>query len=247
MSERIRPLSLPSVLTRPLPVRVWSPRGVSARTVTPLLWCHDGSGYVEHADLLGWMQTQVDAGTLPPTRIVLADAVRRMQWYSGSPRYLRTFSLALTALREQYGEAPVAVMGSSLGGLTSLAVAIRDPRVSCVLTQSGSFFRPRTDPQEKARFRWFDRVAALSSWMSELPPGVAAPAAHRLTIALTCGLREENLANNKLMNRALKAQGFEVTTEWLAGGHDFDSWRRALDPMWARVLSEAFGAQGWAS
>ena len=50
-------------------------------------------------------------------------------------------------------------MGASLGGLTSLLVALRDPGVGCVLSQSGSFFEAGG---EDRAWRWFERVVGAA-------------------------------------------------------------------------------------
>ena len=236
-------LHLPSALRNPLPVRLWSTPGLGRAEPAPLLWCHDGSGYEQHCRLTGWAAGHVAAGTLPPHRIVLADARRRRQLYSVSPRYLRSVALALDALQERYGAGPVAVMGSSLGGLTSLAVGLRDPRVGLVLTQSGSFFTRATDAQE-SDFRWFDRIERFVASVGRPTDGSGPEPAGRLSVVLTCGADEDNLANNRAMARALRAAGVDVEAHRLPGGHDFDSWGRALDPLWANRLRAAWSAPG---
>ncbi|KNX36639.1 alpha/beta hydrolase-fold protein [Luteipulveratus halotolerans] len=135
------PMELPSELADPLPVTVWVPRGLRSRQPAPLLWCHDGPEYAERADLVQWAASHVAEGALPPFRLVLAQPVRRMRWYAASPGYLRSVDLALDALSEKYAvRGPLAVMGASLGGLTSLLVGLRRDDVGAVLSQSGSFF-----------------------------------------------------------------------------------------------------------
>lgn len=246
MSGTFEQLWLPSAFAHPLQVTLWTPHGLDRHTAAPILWCHDGSGYEHHTSLTPWMSERIESGVLPPVRVVLHDAHRRSQIYSGSPRYLTTFSKGITSLHQTYGVSAVAVMGSSLGGLTSLAVGIRDTRVSAVLTESGSFFQPRTDRQESG-FRWFDRIGRQVEHLGGLPETTARQARDRLTIAFTCGLDEQNLANNEAMASRLQVQGFDVRIQWLPGGHNFDSWRLALDPLWSGVLREALGAQGWAA
>lgn len=228
-------LQLPSALANPLPVEVWAPRGLRARTPAPLLWCHDGSDYVEQAALLQWAGAHIESGDLPPFRLVLQRPLRRMQWYSGSERYLRSVDLALDALRDRYAViGPLAFMGASLGGLTSLLVALRRPDVGTVLSQSGSFFWRGGSETE---WRWFDRVVRHAE---AIKAGERKHARADLVVGMTCARREDNHANNRAVVKALRHQGLRVEWRPVAGGHDYRSWRDALDPMWPTLLAETW-------
>ncbi|WP_052594151.1 alpha/beta hydrolase [Luteipulveratus mongoliensis] len=234
-------LELPSALAHPLPVTVWVPRGLRARQPAPLLWCHDGPEYAERADLVQWAAAQVRIRTLPPFRLVLAQPMRRLQWYAGSPGYLRSVDRAVVALRERYAvRAPLAFMGASLGGLTSMLVAMRRDDVGAVLSQSGSFFDPELDGQEAA-FGGFGRIVAEVAALREgrwrrTAPGPA--------IALTCGRHEENIANNRAMARALRRRGVDVELTEVADLHNYVAWRDALDPIWPNLLRQTWSATG---
>lgn len=224
-------LSLPSALAIPLPVTLWTPDGLGADEAAPLLWCHDGPEYAQRAGLLQWAGAHVEDGSLPPFRLVLAGPRRRNQWYSASPRYLRSFDRAVADLRDRVPvEGPLAVMGASLGGLTSLLVALRDSDVGCVLSQSGSFFEAGG---EDRAWRWFDRVVAAAD---RVRGGDWADRRTDLLVGLTCGRDEGNLAANRRMRDALRGQGFAVEWQTVRGGHDWTTWRDTLDPMWPDLL-----------
>lgn len=228
-------LELPSALAVPLPVQVWAPVGLRARTPAPLLWCHDGPDYVREASLLQWAGAHIHDGSLPPFRLVLARPMRRMQWYSGSERYLRSVDRALDALRDRYAvERPLGVMGASLGGLTSMLVALRRPDVGAVLSQSGSFFW-RGGPESD--WRWFDRVVRHAD---AIKAGERRDPRTDLLVAMTCARREDNHDNNLAVARALRRQGLHVTWRAVGGGHDYASWRNALDPIWPNLLAQAW-------
>lgn len=228
-------LELPSALARPLPVEVWAPHGLAPRDPAPLLWCHDGPDYVEQASLLQWAGAHVHDGSLPPFRLVLARPIRRNQWYSGSPRYLRSVDRAIAALREQYAIAgPLAVMGASLGGLTSMLVALRRPDVGAVLSQSGSFF---VSGGPEVSWRWFDRVVACADGIRA---GERRLPRTDLRVAMTCGRHESNLQNNKPVMQALRRQGLTVDWAVTPGAHDYRTWRNGLDPIWADSLAETW-------
>jgi enterochelin esterase family protein len=55
-------------------------------------------------------------------------------------------------------------------------------------------------------------------------------------IVLTCGLIEENLENNRLMTRALRAQGYDVALHELRDVHNYVAWRDAFDPHLTGLL-----------
>lgn len=236
VSGRCTGLELPSALTHPLPVQVWTPKGLSAKTPAPLIWCHDGPDYVEQASLLQWAGAHIAAGDLPAFRLVLARPVRRMQWYSGSERYLRSVDRAIAALRDRYAVCgPLAVMGASLGGLTSLLVALRRPDVGVVLSQSGSYFW-RGGPE--TGWTWFDRVVRTTD---AIKAGERPLARTDLLVGMTCARRESNHDNNRAVVQALRKQGLSVRWKAVAGGHDYPSWRNALDPMWPQLLARVWG------
>ncbi|MDE9364171.1 alpha/beta hydrolase-fold protein [Luteipulveratus sp. YIM 133132] len=241
VSGSMTPLELPSELAVPLPVMVWVPRGLRSHQPAPLLWCHDGPEYAERADLLRWAASHVRARTLPPFRLVLAQPVRRLQWYAASPGYLRSVDLALEALRERYRvRAPLAFMGASLGGLTSLLVGLRRDDVGAVLAQSGSFFDPRLDEQE-SDFAGFGRIARA---VDGVRSGRWRRAGAGPQVALTCGRYEENYANNKAMAKALRRRRVPVRLTDVADLHNYTAWRDALDPIWPNLLRETWTATG---
>jgi enterochelin esterase family protein len=55
---------------------------------------------------------------------------------------------------------------------------------------------------------------------------------------MTCGTLEENLANNRIMARALSAQGYDVTLREVRDVHSYTAWRDALDPTLTGLLRE---------
>ena len=230
---RLDPLTLEGETADEVPVTVWSPHDLADDTPAPLLLVHDGPEYDLLAGLTAYSGALVAAGELPPHRVALAHPVIRDAWYSGSPRYLRTIADAgLDRLGERYAlDGPVVVMGASLGGLSALLLGLlAAPRVGGVFSQSGSFFQVRHDDNESG-YRYFGRISRLVQSVLDMRH-----AEHPLTIGMTCGALEENVANNRDMAAALRRAGHEVTLTEVADLHNYTAWRDSLDPGLTSVL-----------
>ena len=55
---------------------------------------------------------------------------------------------------------------------------------------------------------------------------------------MTCWALEENLANNRIMARALAAQGYDVTLREVRDVHSYTAWRDAFHPWLTGLLNE---------
>lgn len=225
---------------QPLPLRVWSPADREDREPLPMLVVHDGPEYDAFAAITTYSAALISAGRLPAHRVVLAAPVRRNIWYSASPTYLRLFQHALHDLGKRCAvDAPVVVMGASLGGLTSLLAGLRaGPGVGGVFAQSGSFFQTGHDDQESA-FRYFGRIARAVRAVLD-----ARHTEHPLRVGLTCGTLEENLRNNEDMAAALCRAGHDVSFAAVPDLHNYTAWRDALDPALTDLLQKCWFAQG---
>lgn len=196
----------------------------------PLLVVHDGPEYVRRASLLRLLQRVVEAGEVPAHRVALLSHEDRMEAYSASTRYARELLEALDPLTGRR----VAV-GSSLGALALLHAHRLAPRAFAGLfLQSGSYFRRRTDPQE-ARFARFSRVDRFVGAVLNARDG-----ARPVPTTITCALDEENYANNAALAQALAGQSYPVDFHAARGGHDWPTWRRALDAHLATLLRRAW-------
>ena len=124
-------------------------------------------------------------------------------------------------------------MGTSLGGLAMLHAQCRDPDAfDALFLQSGSFFCPRFDRQER-RFWYYRRVVAFVAGVHAGGlPGRPVPA------VLTCGAIEENLENNRLMTRTLQARGYPAALHEVPDMHNYTAWRDAFDPHLTRLLAQ---------
>jgi len=210
-------------------VRLWSPADVADKTALPLLVANDGPEYAELAGLTDYCAAMIARGALPPHRVALVAPGARNEWYSASPLYAGALVrgvLPAVAAEVAVRGAPVA-MGASLGALAMLHAQHRHPGTFAGLfLQSGSFFTPEHDIQE----RGFERWARVTAFVAEvLSGGVGSGAAPAV---LTCGAGEENIHNNREMAAALGEHLHE-----LGDLHNYTAWRDALDPHLTNLLA----------
>ncbi|BCY07978.1 esterase family protein [Actinoplanes sp. L3-i22] len=218
--RRIR-LPLPA-LRATITARVWSPGPDTDRLVI----AHDGpdyAGLAEHAALAN------------DYHLALLPAEHRDEWYSACPAYAKALGLEiLPRLRARLGARRAVGAGVSLGALAMLHAQRSHPAgFAGLFLQSGSFFQPRHDRQESGFARW-PRIIRYVRRVRTAPRGPAVP------ITMTCGATEENLPNNRDMARALREQGYPVAFEVGPGGHDWDTWRTALNAHLTTLLNRAW-------
>jgi enterochelin esterase-like enzyme len=196
----------------------------------PLLVVLDGPEYVRRASLLRLLRRLVDEERVPPHRVALVRPEDRLETYSASVPYARALTATLDELTGR-GRGRRVGLGSSLGGLALLHAHRLEPRAfSGLFLQSGSYFRRRTDPQE-GRFGRFSRVDRFVGTVLN-----ARDRARPVPTTITCGLDEENYANNAAVAQALAAQGYAVNFHAARGGHDWPTWKRALESHLAPLL-----------
>ena len=197
-------MSLAGETSDAVPVTVWSPVGLPDDEPAPMLLVHDGAEYDQLARITTYSAALVAGGQLPPHRVALAHPVMRDAWYSGSPS---TCAPSPTPGSTGWGsgtpcEAPCVVVGASLGGLTALLLGLlAAPRVGGVYSQSGSFFQVRHDDSESG-YRYFGRISRLVQSVLD-----TRHAEHPLSVGMSCGTLEENVANNREMAAALARPG----------------------------------------
>ncbi|TAM92182.1 MAG: enterochelin esterase [Jatrophihabitans sp.] len=209
---------------------MWSAPGLPDGEPAPLLVVHDGPEYATLGDLITFLATGTAAGTLPPLRAALLGPLERNAWYSANPAYADALATRLLPVLPP-ATARIGV-GVSLGALAMLH-AHRRIGLDGLFLQSGSFFTAQYDPQE----RGFDGFAAVSSFVARLHD--ASGDRHPVPTVLTCGLVEENLANNRAMAATLGRLGYGTRLVEVRDAHNFTAWRDALDPHLPELLSRA--------
>ncbi len=210
-------------------VEVWEPDGQEGQTL-PLLLVHDG------AEMDAYGQVVHYAATRPaPLRVgLLSPGSDRDERYAANPAYAAALvGEVVPVLRAAFSTAyePVLV-GQSLGGLAALHAGWLYPTAfSGLALQSGSFFTPELDAQESG-YAHFDRVVGFVAMLHE---STGAPVGFP-PVALTCGLAEENLANNRLMHTHLADLGVPASWGEVRQGHTWTCWRDSLDPHLGDLL-----------
>ena len=209
-------------------VEVWEPEGHDGEPL-PLLLVHDGAEMDAYGHAVRY------AATRPPMRVaLLSPGSSRDERYSANPAYAAALVgevvPALTEAFETSGR-PV-LLGQSLGALAALHAAWLYPATFAgLMLQSGSFFTPVLDPQESG-YPFFERVVGF---VASLHDSTALPARFP-DVAMTCGVAEENLANNRLLHHHLSGLGATVSWGEVRQGHTWTCWRDTLDPHLTELL-----------
>jgi enterochelin esterase-like enzyme len=227
-----------------LAVRTWLPEGVRDDEALPLLLVHDGPEYDTLASLTRYLSAGVAGGWLPRLRAALLSPGPRDRWYSASARYARALRHAvIPALAGRLAISRRVGMGASLGGLAMLHAYCRYPDAfDALFLQSGSFFTPRFDRHER-RFPYYRRITGFVAGVDGAPGHGTTPSggglpARPVPVVLTCGVVEENLENNRLMTRALRARGYPAALHEVPDAHNYTAWRDAFDPHLSRLLRQ---------
>jgi enterochelin esterase-like enzyme len=221
---------------RELSVRIWSP----AERALPLLIAHDGPEYDALASLTRFAGAMIERGALPPFRVALLAPGERDEWYSASAVYGRALSQRIVPAlcREVPVAGHPAGMGASLGAVAMLQAQRAWPGTfSGLFLQSGSFFVPRFDRHE-SRFPRYGRIVRFVR-------GVVRAGFHPepLPAVMTCGAKEENVYNNRVVVEALSAQGYDARLYEVAGRHNYPSWRDTFDPHLTGFLWHLWSAR----
>jgi enterochelin esterase-like enzyme len=239
-----RELSLSSRgLEQDVPCVLWSAVGADESAELPLLVVHDGPEYDALAGLTLFLDAMVEADRLPAMRAALLAPVDRNETYSASPVYGRALALGLVpGLRKEVPTSVVLGMGASLGGLAMLQAQRTHPGVFAGLyLQSSSFFHRVLEEQESG-FERFNRITGFVD--SVLRAGAATDP---VPVVMSCGLIEENVDNNRLMTRALQAQGYDTRLVENRDVHTYTGWRDTFDPNLVDLVQRVLQGDAYAA
>lgn len=213
---------------------LWTPVGLPVTEPAPLLLVHDGPEFAELAGLTEYVSVLVASGRIRPIRVALLAPGDRNRWYAVNPAYARALTgEVLPALAELAPSTVRIGAGASLGALAMLHAHRSSPTaLDGLFLQSGSFFQPDLDAQE----RRFSRFGPVTRVVAELVQAVADP--RPLPVAMTCGVLEENLANNRAMASTLRGLGYSVRLAEVRDVHNYTAWRDGFEPSLTNLLAE---------
>jgi enterochelin esterase-like enzyme len=214
--------------------QLWWPESLSDEQAAPLLLVHDGPEYDSLAGFTGWAASSIASGRLPAFRVALLAPGDRNRWYAADPGYARALTTGVLGALAELAPATVRIgVGASLGGLAMLHAHRSAPgSFDGLFMQSGSFFTEQLDPQEVS----FSRFGPITRFVTELAQSVTDPAP--IPVGLTCGVAEENLANNKAMAVALTRLGYPCRLQEWPDVHNYTAWRDALEPNLTDLIQE---------
>ncbi len=196
---------------------------------------HDGPEYDSLASLTRYLGAGIHGRLAARLRAALLSPGPRNYWYSANARYARALRQSVLSLLT--GRLTVSRrigMGTSLGALAMLHAYCRYPdSFDALFLQSGSFFTPALDSQER-RFPHYRRIIGFTADVH----GGGLPA-RPVRVVLTCGATEENAANNRLMAQTLRAHDYPADLHEVADMHNYTAWRDAFDPHLTRLLQLA--------
>jgi enterochelin esterase-like enzyme len=200
---------------------VWQPTALAGPA--PLLVVHDGPEYAQLGEFTGYLAAGIESGELPPVRAALLGPGERNAWYSANPAYARTL---VEAILPQLPPSTVRIgVGVSLGALAMLHAHSAWPAAfDAMLLQSGSFFTPDLDGQESGFSGW----EPVTEFVASVHEAASDP--HPVPVAMTCGIPEENLANNQRMAQTLQRLGHPVEIATMRDAHNYTCWRDGLHP-----------------
>ena len=215
--------------------RVWTPADAGDDEPLPLLLAHDGPEYDVLSKLTGYLSSGVTGGWLPRMRAALLSPGPRDRWYSANAGYAQALRQSvIPALAGRFATKVRVGMGTSLGALAMLHAHCKYPdSFDALFLQSGSFFWSQFDSQER-RFPYYRRIVTfVSSVRAGRLLGKPVP------VALTCGVIEENLANNQAMTSVLIELGYQASLREVPDVHNYTAWRDSFHPDLTELLNRA--------
>ncbi len=193
-------------------VKVYVPEGLQNQSL-PVLYLQDGTDYRNRADAVFIQRNLVKAGKVKPFIMVFIDPKDRMKEYWASDDYagflanevVPAIDAKYKTIKNRDGRA---ILGASLGGITSVWSGLKYPEVfSRIGGQSSSF--------------WVDNQRVIKE-LEKLDANKTPFRFYFDTGTL------EGAENSRRVNVLLRGKGFPVVYEEGETGHNWTSWRDRL-------------------
>ncbi|MDV3222152.1 alpha/beta hydrolase-fold protein [Intrasporangium sp.] len=214
-------------LRRDQPIHVYLPARFNRALRYPLLVVHDGSDYLNFADMKTVLDNLIHRLDVDPLVAVFVPPVDRLREYPDHAPHARFVARELVPLlteRLPLVDAPEArcLMGSSFGGVASLSTAVRYPGFfGSLLLQSASLVF--TDIGfEHGGGPAFDPVVKFVNRYRARPTAVVE------RIYLSCGVYEPLITPNRSMIPVFRQTGMQVRYTEARDGHNWENWRDRL-------------------
>ena len=193
-------------------MKVYVPEGFSNQSL-PVLYVQDGSDYIKRADAITIQRNLVKANKIKPFIMVFIDYKDRTKEYFASDDYAKFLAEEVVpAIDAKYNTIKTrdgrAILGASLGGITSFWVGVNYPdKFARIGGQSSSF--------------WIDDGRVVK----ELEKLDASK--NKFIFYIDDGMLE-GVEDSHRINVMLRGKGFPVTYVEGETGHNWTSWRDRL-------------------
>lgn len=195
-------------------VKIYEPFFKSDRPkFLPVLYLQDGSAYINRAKALEIQENLIAAGKVKPFIMVFLDPKDRAKEYWASNDYARFLATEVVpAIDKQYSTIKSrdgrAILGASLGGVTSVHVGLKYPEVFARIGGQSSSF-------------WIDDGRIVNE-LAKLDASKS-----QFTFYFDDGAME-GTEDSRRVNAMLRGKGFPVTYVEGETGHNWTSWRDRL-------------------
>ncbi|MGI8470056.1 MAG: glycoside hydrolase family 15 protein [Pyrinomonadaceae bacterium] len=211
-SAKIDTLEIDSKIYGKRAIKVYQPL-INSNEKLPTLYLQDGTDYINRARAIQIQQNLVKAGKIKPFIMVFVDYKDRLKEYWASDDYAKFLATEVVpAIDAKYNTIKSrdgrAILGASLGGVTSIHTALKYPEIfSKIGGQSSSF--------------WIDNERVVK----ELETLDAAE--NKFRFYFDTGTLE-GAGDDRKAVEILKNKGFDVSYEERETGHNWTAWRDRL-------------------
>lgn len=225
---RLEPFTFQSkCLGGPRSGAIYYPAQFRATRLYPLLVVHDGSDYLNFAQMRVVLDNLIDRLEIPDMLVAFIDSPDRLREYANyadHARFLTEELLPDLGKRLPLLDRPQArcLMGASFGAIAAFSTAYRYPGVwGRLLLQSGSFAF-----SDIGRSNWrgplFDRVVEFVNQFRREPSAVSE------RVFVSCGVYESLIYENRSLVPLLDSTGMQVKFVEARDGHNWENWRDRL-------------------
>ena len=211
-------------LDRDAHVRVYLPARFRTTSSYPLLVVHDGNDFLQYAAMQTVLDNLIHRLDVAEVIVAFTNPGERLNEYANSTAHSRFLTDELlpeleTSLPLVGQRAGRCLLGSSFGGVASLAAAYRSPDTyGSLVLMSGSFVF--TDiGMEHGGGPVFDPVVKFMNRFRAKPRRVAD------RVFMSCGVYEPLIVPNRSMVHVFEDTGMQVRYVEARDGHSWENWR----------------------